>query len=276
MRTVALFLLVTTALPAAAQNYFPLGDDDVWEYGYVLDPPFSDPDTVRFGPDRIAERVVIRDTAYAVLDLPVVPSDTLRVDAAGRVWARIAGRDALLFDVTRADGETYRVPDPHSEFEYAVTVRRTGSLTVPAGTFHDVISFSFDVEEWRDDELDVTLAPGVGMISAWSFIDLGSLFAATVSGQHVTAAEGAPLATDVGAFPNPFRQSLTVTLPAGAWHHAAVLDARGREVAALDASRCGPSDCTLRWDGTGHPPGMYVVHAEGAGQTVAVPAVLAR
>lgn len=276
MRVGALFLLVVTAVPAAAQGYFPLGDGDVWEYGYVLHPPFSDPDTVRFEPDRIAGRVVIRDTAYAVLDLPVVPSDTLRVDPAGRVWARIDGRDALLFDVTRADGETYRVPDPHSAFEYVVTVHRPGTATVPAGTFHDVIDFSFDVEGVHDDELGVTLARGVGMIAAGSFLEYGSLFSATVGGRHVTAGEGGPRAADAGAFPNPFHRSLAVTLPAGPWHHAAVLDARGREVAALDASRCGPPGCTLRWDGTGHPPGMYVVYAEGPSRTLAVPAVLAR
>ena len=269
-------LLSLVALPAAGQSYFPLGDDDQWEYGYVLDPPFSDPDTVRFEPDRITDRVVIADTAYAVLDLPVVPSDTLRVDAAGRVWGRIDGRDALLFDVTRADGETYRVPDPHGESEYVVTVHRPESVTVPAGTFHDVIDFSFDVEASHDDEIGVTLARDVGMIAAGSFLEFGSLFAATVGGQYVTAAEPAPGPGDAGAFPNPFRQSLTVTLPAGAWHHAVVLDARGREVAALDASRCGPAGCALRWDAAGHPPGMYVVHAEGATRTVAVPVVLAR
>jgi hypothetical protein len=276
MRTAAVLLLAAAALPAAGQGYFPLGDDDVWEYGYVVEPPFSDPDTVRFEPDRITERTVIRDTAYAVLDLPVVPTDTLRVGEAGRVWGRIDGRDALLFDVTRADGETYRVPDPHSESDYVVTVHRPESLTVPAGTFHDVIAFSFDVEGVSDDELGVTLARDVGMISAGSALNYGSLFAATVNGRLITATERGPLAADAEAFPNPFHRSLTVTLPAGAWHHAAVLDARGREVAALDASRCGSTGCTLRWNGAGHPPGTYVVHAESATRTVAVPVVLAR
>lgn len=274
MRLLALLLVLSPA--AATQSYFPLGDDDQWEYGYILDPPFSDPDTTRFEPDRISGRVVIADTAYAVIDLPVVPSDTLRVDAAGRVWARIDGRDALLFDVTRADGETYRMPDPYSEFEYVVTVHRSESLTVPAGTFHDVIAFSFNVEEYADDEFGVTLASGVGMISASSAFQYASLFSATVGGQLITAAEPDPLAEAVEVSPNPFRQSLTVRLPRGTWHHAAVLDARGREIETLDVSRCGGPACTLRWDGTGHTTGIYVVRAVGPTRTVGVPVVLTR
>ncbi|PAP78086.1 hypothetical protein [Rubrivirga marina] len=275
MRIAALVLFALAALPAAGQSYFPLGDDDQWEYGYVLDPPFSDPDTIRYE-RRVAERVVVSDTAYAVIDLPALPTDTFRVDPEGRVWGRWYGRDALFLDVSRSDGERYELPESDG-FAYVVTVRRPVSVTVPAGSFEDAVEFSFDIPDVFDDEFTVLLAPGVGVVSGFSlYNNMGDLFAATVDGQRVTSSELGPSETDVRAFPNPFRRSLTVTLPAGMWHHTVVLDARGRAVATLDASRCGPGSCALRWDGAGHPPGMYVVHAEGAARTVAVPVVLTR
>lgn len=272
--TTVLLLALSSLAPASAQDYFPLGDDDQWEYGHILYPPNADPDTVRYSPVRIAERVVVSDTAYTVIDLPAVPSDTLRVDAEGRVWGRLHGTDRLILDVTLADGEAFVFE--RGELMQTVSVSRGASLTVPAGTFEDVVSFSFDDPSVFDDEYSVTLARGIGVVSSYALYDAwGDLYRARVGGQMFTDAELAPLAGTARAFPNPFASSVTVELPAGAWTSAEVVDLLGRRVAALSVGACAVG-CDLRWDSGDSPAGLYIVRVEGARQRLAIPVTVAR
>ncbi len=267
------------AAPAAAQDYFPLGDDDVWAYGYIFDPPFSDPDTVRFDPVGVTERVTVHDTAYAVVALPYLPSDTVRTDAEGRVWDRVSGHDVLLLDVTRADGETYDYIDPRDpDLLYTVTVVRPMTVETAGGTFDNVVAFVFDSPEVVDEEFGFALAPGVGIVTAGASM-LGSveLFEATVGGQQVTPVETGPAGrVDARAFPNPFASSVTVDLPPGRWRTAEVTDALGRRVATLDVGRCGGGRCTVWWNGAGHPVGVYGIRAVGADGVASIRVTLAR
>ena len=276
MRLPLTVLVALIAGAAQAQDYFPLADGDTWTYGFVLRPPDAPADTSRAAPVTVSERVTVRDTAYVVIDFPVVPSDTLRTDAEGRVWGRVHGRDVLLFDVTRADGETYAPGfGTGAPGEYGVTVRRPETVRVPGGTYPGAVTFSFDVPGLLDDEFSVSLAPGVGLVAAYGAHDLGELFEATVGGRVVTDAESAPLAVPVEAFPNPFTSSLTVALPAERWRRVTVTDALGRLVATLDASACG-AGCEVRWDAADAAPGLYLVRAEGDRQRVVVPVVRSR
>ncbi|WP_420456948.1 hypothetical protein [Rubrivirga sp.] len=278
MRVLSLWIAaLALAMPATAQEVFPLGDADVWEYGYIIDPPFSDPDTVRFEV-RVAGRVTINDTAYAIARFPALPVDTLRADAEGRVWCRAGGRDVLLFDTTLPDGAVYPFHRSKDEYdEYEVTVYRPIVVDVPAGLFEDAITFGFDVPGVFDDEFSVTLAPGVGVVSGSSLYDgLGNLYTATIDGVVYTPVEAGSVASAVRAFPNPFASSVTVALPPGRWRTAEVTDALGRRVATLDVGRCGAGRCAVGWDGAGHPAGVYGVRAWGADGTASLRITLAR
>jgi len=139
-----------------------------------------------------------------------------------------------------------------------------------------VIEYQFEAQGASDASYYYALAPSVGLIySGGGLGNYAELFGATVGGQTVTAAEDGPLAVGMRAFPNPFAEVLTVSLPAARWRSAEVVDVLGRRVAALDVRRC-EAGCMLRWDGADAAPGLYVVRAESAGGAVALPVVLAR
>ena len=272
MRALLILAAALFAGGAAAQSYLPLGDDDSWSYGYIVYPPTAPPDTVRAEPVSVSEHVTVDGLDYTVIDLPYVPTDTLRVDAEGRVWGRHLGADRLLFDMTAASGATYRVPaDPDEGLDYEVTVDREPTRT-PAGAFEDAVRFQFHLAEVTDADLSFTFARGVGLVYAGSAWGWETLFEAVVSDVLVTDAADGPLAeAEARAFPNPARGVVTVALPSGSWAAAEVVDVLGRHVAALDVG-AGP----LRWDAAGRRPGLYVVRAWGPHGEVAVPVVVAR
>lgn len=275
MRALVLFALVSFASTASAQDYFPLGDDDVWEYGTIIDPPFAPADTSRFGPLRVSGRVTVNDTVYAVLEVYSVP-DTLRSDGAGRVYARESGHDRLLFDLTRSDGATYTYETGDDlRGDYIVTVSRPDTVRTVAARFENAVGFSFDITGAHDDETYIAVVPGVGVVYTYNGVTgYTELMSATIGGRLITPLEGAPGLEDAAfAYPNPTAGRATVALPAGRWHRATVLDVLGRRVADLEVSAC-PSGCQVVWDGDA-PPGRYVVRVEGE-RALAVPVTVAR
>ena len=264
------FVLVLWAFPLTAQpaDYFPLGPEDSWTYGYVVDPPFAPADTVLTGTVRVLDTVTIRDTTYSVARFPELFTDTLRTDARGRVWGRLGGRDLLLMDVTLTDGATYLLPRPSGARTgpdvYVVTVSRPPSVRTIAGLFEDVVAFSFDIPESLDDEVYVALASGVGVVASGAALGAPfELVEARVSGRLITATDGPPPPAPLQVFPNPTASTLTVVVPAGGWERAEVADALGRRVAVLLSGPCPPDACRLSWDAEDAAPGVYVVWVSG-------------
>ena len=275
MRTLTLCLLAALATSAQAQDYFPLGDDDVWEYGYVLFPPPSfEPDTMRFAPARVSARPVVNDTAYAVVNFLYVP-DTVRVED-GRIYGRQQGRDVLFLDLDEPAGG----PRPTdwawgADTLYTLEIERPDTVRVGAGRFRDVRVFHFEAQGVSDASYYYAFAPGIGLLySGGGLGNYAELFSAQIDGRFVTNAEGSPgLEVAAFAYPNPSRAGVTVALPAGRWDRAVVLDVLGRRVAVLEVGPCA-AGCEVRWDGRA-PAGRYVVRLEGE-RVLAVPVTIGR
>jgi len=89
----------------------------------------------------VSNPVAINDTLYYVVPLPDLFSDTLRTDAAGRIWARMDGEDRLFFDFTLAGGPCYLFRE-HGD-DYEVTVTREPDLNIHLGAFTDAVTFRF-------------------------------------------------------------------------------------------------------------------------------------
>ena len=264
-----LLALMTASALAQPVDYFPLGASDSWTFGVLVAPPDAPRDTLRYPPVQIQSTATVRDTVYPVVSVPSLSalSDSLRVDTEGRVWGRHSGNDLLLLDVTLADGATYEVEAGTFGTPYTVTVQREPTLNTLIGTVENAISFFFDVPEVVDEELYIALAPGVGIVQAGAGLSFLSLVEATVSGTVILNSDDGPESPTLRAFPNPFASALTIELPRGDWRTVELVDALGRQVAALPAGPCVASICRLTWDASPAAPGVYVVRATGPSGT---------
>lgn len=275
-------LLLIAGLPAVAfgqapdTSYFPLDVGNSWTYAVRVQTSPTAWETLIGDPHEIGQTVAINDTAYTEVAYPHAIFGTLhRVDEVGRVWVRADGVDRLLFDVTRADGETYTFPDVASGNDYVVRVERNVSVDTFLGRFENAIRFSFDIPEMLDDETGITLAPGVGVVAAsTSFFGDYFLYAASVGGRVVTSAgvDGPSRLRPALAAPNPFTTSTTIRLPEGpaGYAHVEVVDLLGRHVATLLDGPVGPGEQSVTWAASGAPSGPYLVriHRGGLVQTL--------
>ena len=253
--------LLPLAVAAQTADYFPLGESDTWTYGSVLEPPNAPPDTTLYAPVTVRGTTTVRDTVYTLATFPGTWSDTLRVDGEGRVWARIDGRDQLYLDVTRPDGDTYRVTRGGDEYEVTVSQGLEGAT--PAGRFENVVQFAFGIPGTVDSGVSLSLAPDVGLVwTTGPFAGYQELFEARVGGALILDGAGGPAEARPRVYPNPVVSTLTVEVPAGDRRRIEVLDARGRAVAVLFDGRCA-SVCRATWDARGAASGVYVVRATG-------------
>lgn len=255
-------------------TYFPLEVGNTWTYFQVLDPPGAPPDTLWRGPYTTAEALTVNDTLYFRSGYPFAPGDTLRDDGSGKIWARIQGKDVLLFDFTLEDGAMYPFHHPgQPDINTQVTVTRDFTVEVGAGRFEDCIGLSFDDPNVMDDGMSFAFAPDVGIVYAYgNGGDYEELYSAEVSGEVITTVENddAPPSTtlSVSAYPNPFASLTTITFPIrnATGVEASVYDLLGRRVADLGSGRCDARHCAFEWNGTGQSSGLYVVRMEAGGR----------
>ena len=128
----------TLAQTAGTADYFPLAVGNTWTYFTVLHPPSTPPDTLWKGTYSVTETISIGDTLYYVSTYPFALADTLRMDGAGRIWARVQEKDVLLFDFTRVEEEVYHFTTPRVPgvtFEVTIAQSQTVDVGVHAG--HD-------------------------------------------------------------------------------------------------------------------------------------------
>jgi Secretion system C-terminal sorting domain len=268
---VLITLLILTPFCVLAQRtdttYFPLGVGNTWTYFQVLDPPNAPPDTLWIGTYSIVETISIQDTLYHVASYPFSLADTLRADGQERIWARIHGKETLLFDFALAEGETYSFQSPSLPgINFQVSVERGGPTEVGAGRFANILTLHFDDPQALDEEHSFTFAPGVGIVYAYGSLgDYEELYSAEVGGQVITAIDEeiarwqeSPLAL---AYPNPFSRSITISVPLNglARVKAVVYDVLGRVVATLQDRECASSKCEFVWDASRLPGGAYYV-----------------
>ena len=194
----AALLLPASAVRAQQPDYLPLEPGNTWSYYETIEPPNAPPDTIWTGSFTVAQPLSINDTLYYYLPLRFALADTLRNDGEGRIFARLDGKDRLLFDFTLPDSAIYafREPDDGERYhghDYTVLVRHNRVVDRHAGRFEDAIEFVFDDEDVIDEETAFTFAPNVGLVRAWG--DGGQimfLHSAVVGGVTITDVEAAP------------------------------------------------------------------------------------
>jgi hypothetical protein len=274
-------LLLLPAVSARAQvdDHFPLAVGNAWTFFTPLDS--VPPDTVWDHTSGVSAAVTVNDTLYFVVDYPFSPADTLRADEEGHVFARLGGRDVLLFDFTVAGGATYPFASPRAPgITFTVTVDRLDTCEAAAGRFSDCVRLDFDDPEWLDEDLTFVFAPRVGIV--WAYGDGGwyeELFAAQVAGRIISSRElAAPSATQAFAYPNPFGTSATIVVPAtgAATMRMRVYDVLGGLAATPDAGTCDGLTCRFRLDGAQLPAGPYFVLAEQGGHVHTMRLILRR
>lgn len=274
-----LLLLPAVTVRAQVDDHFPLAVGNAWTYFTPLDS--VPPDTVWDHTSGVAAAVSVNDTLYFVVDYPFAPADTLRADGDGQVFARLGGRDVLLFDFTVAGGETYPFASPRApEVNFTVTVDRLDTCEAAAGRFPDCVRLAFDDPERLDEEFSFVFAQGVGIV--WAYGDGGwyeELFAAQVAGRIITSREwAAPTAGQAFAYPNPFGDSATIVVPAtgAATMRMRVYDVLGRLAATPGEGMCDGLTCRFRLDGAHLPAGPYFVRAEQGGHVRTMRLILRR
>jgi len=263
-------------------RYFPIDEGNSWTYFLVLEPPGEPIDTIWSGPYSIDNSALISDTLYVIADYPFSLGDTLRMGAAGNIWARVRGRDRMLFDFSLADTASYEFESGLGlAYPYQVSINRNRVADVGAGHFENVIELGFDIPGVIDDEQAFAFAPGVGIVYAYGLGgDYRELYAAEVGGQAITGVEeGAQRPrghTEASAFPNPFVSSVSIVLPPSGQARATVrvFDLLGRKVGTLLNGPC--AGCTVTWNAEGLARGLYFARIERGTHSQTIKLILDR
>lgn len=266
--SLAIASLVTLAAPSISNgqeldstDYFPLQGGNTWTYYDVLEIPMQPPDTSITGTFTIADSLTVSDTLYFKVPHPHPFADTLRSDSS-RVYARIEGRDVLLFDFGAADSASYVLDDGDSGITYHVLVERDIKVSVAAGDFENCIRFTFDDPAVLDETRSYTFAPGVGVVSSWTAWETNYLLNAVVNDVTKTSIEAenrVPVAEDAYAWPNPFATTTTFSFPRGDDYSPEVIvyDLLGRRVDVLRDAECRGDRCLYTWAPRGFGSGLY-------------------
>lgn len=278
----AFTLLPTLAAAQDAPSFLPLTVGNSWTYASRVPTSPTTWETHVYDPWEVSGTTTINDTVYTEVDYPFALGTLHRLDAEGRVWTRLGGRDQLLFDVAADDAETYAFPEPGTEYVYTVTVSRDVTVETFAGPFDGAIQFSFDIPEVFDDDRSFILAPGIGVVAASASLPAGgdaSLYAASVDGRVVVSTATGPEAERLAAAaPNPLARATTITLPPGPPAHVRVdvVDLLGRRIVTLLDGRVGADGRTIDWPARGVPPGVYLARVHRGGRTQTLRLVVTR
>lgn len=248
-------------------DYFPITVGNAWTYYTPLDS--VPPDTIWDRSSGVAGTVVLNDTVYVVADYPFSLSDTIRADDHGRIFARIADGDVLLFDFTGSSGETYSVQD-RAGIMYSVDTEHRPTCEVAAGRFENCVRLTFENLQVLDAGAIFEFAPGVGIVRAYG--DGGwyeELFEAHVDGRIISSRETTGLLAPASeVFPNPFRDSATIVVPSAGVSPPTlrVYDVQGRLVAIPTVGSCGGLQCRFELDGSRLAEGAYFIRSVQAGR----------
>ncbi|MEM6648341.1 MAG: T9SS type A sorting domain-containing protein [Bacteroidota bacterium] len=270
------------APPDSSLSYFPLEIGNSWTYMHVLQHPFMPWDTL-YREVTIDEEVIVNDTAYFLVPLPRMFSDTLRSsDSGSRIWMRRNGYDFLFYDFNvPADSSGVMTLPPEFGPDYQIAYSNRPTVFVEAGSFTNGLSLYYDIPEAVDDEFRHTFVAGVGLMSmssAWGYRELAS---ATVGGRTVTSVQSLPTTQRITAsvYPNPARDHMTVTLPSP--HHTPLsinaFDMLGRRVAQWQAAGdCDGKTCRADLSVANLAPGTYLLQARQGDWSIAHPLIVQR
>ena len=149
---------------AGDHNYFPLQVGNIWYYDYPIPP--SNPWDMKM----IRDSLLINGLTYYVWTYgdSVDIFDTLRTDQQHNIWKYHNGVDYLWFDFQKDSGAVYNFPpgdlgENESE-KCKVYVETNFQVETPAGIFENCISFTFDVYQFKDEEMTYTFAENVGQL----------------------------------------------------------------------------------------------------------------
>lgn len=280
MKTTALLvaaMMLTVPHSSHAQeldstDYYPLAGGNTWTYYDIFQVPLEPPDTTIVGTFTIVDSVTVNDTLYFKAVHPNSLADTLRSDS-GRVYARVGGRDVLLFDFLMGESDSYAFEQP-GPFGHTmqVTIQRDLAVDVIAGHFENCVRFQFTAMP-TDSDRSFTFAPGVGPLDAVGGMgEQARLYSAVVNGVPITATsvseEGAGLVRgEAYAYPNPFGASTTLSFPhvGGLPADVIVYDMLGRDVDVVEDGLCGEDRCVYSWRGSGLGSGLYFARLDGHG-----------
>lgn len=265
--TIAIVLLTPHIAHAQAldsTDYYPIRGGNTWTYYDIFQVPLEPPDTTIVGTFTIADSVTVNDTLYFKAVHPHSLADTLRSDS-GRVFARVGGRDVLLFDFLMGEVDSYvfEQPGPFGN-SMQVTIQRDLVVNVIAGDFENGVKFRFAAMS-TDSDRSFTFVPGVGLVDAVGGMgEQAKLYSAVVNGVPITTTSvseegGNSAGGDAYAYPNPFDVSTTIVLPRSAFSdpEVVVYDVLGREVELLRGADCNLSQCSYFWGGAGLSTGVY-------------------
>lgn len=160
----------------AKNNYFPLQVGNYWE----LRPPAQDPQN-----DQVVVKMEITGTQsfsgveYYLMVRKTEASNGVSVDTAYyrtdnngfvfQYWK--TGEITNPYRLGAKDGDRWQLSDASTEDDMRVTYYST-PVEINSTEVEDCRLFSFDKENWADEEHYTTLAPGIGIVtthSAWGF-----------------------------------------------------------------------------------------------------------
>lgn len=275
MKRLIFFVAITVAFShwsnarqADLASYFPLDEGNSWTFIEVLEPPFSPPDTLWYGPFSIGSTEIVNDTTYYSFDQFPILATFFRSDGSGKIWGRVDGRDQLVFDFSVVDGDSYTLSLGRESWEqYTVRVEAGSEVSVSAGAFSDVVDVKIlPPDGVLDGSFHLSFASGVGLIQyAYGVGSNGSLHTAIVDGTRITEVESATYPveapTEILPFPNPFTNSTSfvATVPAGEMPEVRVHDLIGRVVSRLAPVSCTSTECEFVWRAENLSTGVYLI-----------------
>jgi|GEM_PF-2918546 len=156
--------------PSETKNYFPMDVNNTWT--------FVNPNTEKETIHRLWSTQSHDNKLYYVYGPDQQSADLIRKDDKGRIRKYKNGQEAVWFDVTKKDDETYQYSSPgSSDREYTVTVNTNITAELDSLKYENCLQFLFDIPGSVDDEISYTLAPDVGIVrinSAWISLFLKS------------------------------------------------------------------------------------------------------
>lgn len=255
--------------------YLPLAVGNEWTYYSVIGGGVEGADTSYSNPYRITESFEIAGQTYYHYPQPIFFGlDTLRTDDEGRVFAWHNGAEILLFDFTLPDSAVYTFPEPRypADESYEVLVNRKVTVDILGGRFFDSIEFFFDMPRTLDEAQSYAFYPGVGLVRHIGGMGEHTwLFEAKIEEQIVTAVEEKQVPEVVArstAFPNPFRETTTISFTLEQPGHATlkIYDVLGREVATLVEEFMHTGHQQIAWEGQAQPAGVYIARLKMGGR----------
>jgi hypothetical protein len=254
-------------------SYLPLRLGNLWDYGFTQSGPVVRTalvsDTLRWGGSLYY--TLLYDTAA---EFPY--ADTVRVDSMGRIVSLRYGEEVVTYDFTKADADTYHVPErsPRGGDTYwVVSVQHPDS--VPG--FDACLGMGPCLEvRWTlpgaaDADFTEFYAPGIGMVRSYGAWSSNVLIHRVIDGVSTTGVD--PVSDPIRAYalrqnyPNPFNPvtAISYDLPAASHVTLKVFDLTGREVATLVDRFEGPGVRSVSFDAAALATGVYYYRLRAGG-----------